>query len=63
MLNLTGKPCGNVLLVIGNEEKGMHRLVKERCDDVVKIPLRGKTESLNASVASALAVYQVLGNS
>ncbi|MBS1904756.1 MAG: hypothetical protein JSS75_13705 [Bacteroidetes bacterium] len=32
----------------------------QRCDDVVKIPLRGKTESLNASVASALAVYQVL---
>ncbi|MBS1904759.1 MAG: 23S rRNA (guanosine(2251)-2'-O)-methyltransferase RlmB [Bacteroidetes bacterium] len=54
---------GNVLLVIGNEEKGMHRLVKERCDDVVKIPLRGKTESLNASVASALAVYQVLSKS
>jgi 23S rRNA (guanosine2251-2'-O)-methyltransferase len=47
-------------LVIGSEEKGMRRLVREKCDFVVKIPLYGKVESLNASVAGALLMYEVV---
>jgi len=38
----------------------MHLLTRKRCDELVKIPLGGKTESLNASVAAAIAMYQVL---
>jgi 23S rRNA (guanosine2251-2'-O)-methyltransferase len=49
-----------VCLVTGGEEKGMHRLVRERCDELVKIPLAGKTESLNASVATAVAVFEAV---
>jgi 23S rRNA (guanosine2251-2'-O)-methyltransferase len=49
-----------VCLVTGSEEKGMHRLVRERCDELVKIPLAGKTESLNASVATAVAIFEAV---
>ena len=49
-----------VCLVTGSEEKGMHRLVRERCDELVKIPLAGKTESLNASVATAVALFEAV---
>lgn len=48
-----------VALVIGNEGKGIRRLVRERCDYLVRIPLYGNIESLNASVAGALAMYEV----
>lgn len=46
-------------LVIGNEEKGLRRLVAEKCDFVVSIPLYGKIASLNASVASAILMFEV----
>jgi len=49
-----------VALVIGNEGKGIRQLVKEKCDFVVKIPLFGKVESLNASVAGALVMYEIV---
>jgi len=49
-----------VALVVGNEGRGIRRLVKERCDFLVKIPLRGKISSLNASVAGAVVMYEVL---
>ena len=49
-----------VALVVGNEGRGIRRLVKERCDFLVKIPLRGKIGSLNASVAGAVVMYEVL---
>jgi 23S rRNA (guanosine2251-2'-O)-methyltransferase len=49
-------------LVIGSEGRGMRRLVKEKCDFLVKIPLYGKIESLNASVAAALVMYEVVRN-
>ncbi|MFA6455424.1 MAG: 23S rRNA (guanosine(2251)-2'-O)-methyltransferase RlmB [Bacteroidota bacterium] len=49
-----------VALVIGNEGKGMRRLVKEKCDFLVKIPMKGDFESLNASVAGAIVMYEVL---
>lgn len=54
--NLTGK----VGLVVGNEGDGLSRLVRENCDVLVKIPMLGKVNSLNASVASALSMYEVL---
>jgi len=46
-------------VVVGNEGKGIRRLVKEHCDQLVKIPLHGKIDSLNASVAGALVMYEV----
>lgn len=49
-----------VCLVTGSEEKGLHRLVRERCDALVKIPLAGKTESLNASVATGVAIFEAV---
>ena len=52
-LNLTG-PIG---LVIGNEGDGVSRLVKEKCDFVASIPMKGEIDSLNASVAAGLLAY------
>ena len=46
-------------LVIGNEGKGMSRLVKEKCDWTVSLPMTGKVSSLNASVACSLLLYEV----
>lgn len=51
---------GPVAIVIGNEGTGIRRLVKERCDFIVSIPLYGKISSLNASVAGALIMYEVV---
>jgi 23S rRNA (guanosine2251-2'-O)-methyltransferase len=49
-----------VALVVGNEGRGIRRLVKEHCDFLVRIPLYGTVESLNASVAGALVMYEVV---
>lgn len=46
-------------LVIGNEGKGIGRLVKEKCDWTVHLPMKGQVSSLNASVASSLLLYEV----
>lgn len=54
--NLTG-PIG---LVIGNEGSGVSRLVKESCDYVVSIPMKGDIDSLNASVAAGVLAYEVV---
>lgn len=51
---------GAVALVIGSEGKGISRLVKEKCDVLVKIPMKGKVSSLNASVAASILMYEVL---
>lgn len=51
---------GPIVLVIGSEGKGISRLVKERCDFLVRLPLRGRVGSLNAAVAGALLIYEVL---
>ncbi|MDA3837994.1 MAG: 23S rRNA (guanosine(2251)-2'-O)-methyltransferase RlmB [Candidatus Delongbacteria bacterium] len=45
-------------IVIGNEGKGMRRLVREKCDDLVRIDLKNNVESLNASVAAALVLFE-----
>lgn len=49
-----------VAIVIGNEGRGIRRLVKEKCDFLVKIPMLGKVQSLNASVAGAIILYEVV---
>ncbi|MBS1848640.1 MAG: 23S rRNA (guanosine(2251)-2'-O)-methyltransferase RlmB [Actinobacteria bacterium] len=48
-----------VAIVVGAEGKGLSRLARQRCDEVARIPLEGRIESLNASVAGALACYEV----
>lgn len=55
-LDLTGP----IALVIGSEGFGMSRLVKENCDGLVKIPMKGKITSLNASVAAGIMMYEVV---
>jgi 23S rRNA (guanosine2251-2'-O)-methyltransferase len=50
---------GPLALVIGGEEKGLRPLIKENCDFLVSIPQAGPVESLNASVAAAVAMYEV----
>jgi len=49
----------NVMIVVGSEGKGLSRLVREKCDLVVSIPMRATTESLNASVATSIALFWV----
>lgn len=49
-----------ITIVIGAEGKGMRRLVKEKCDFLVRIPLKGNIESLNASVAGAIVMYEAV---
>lgn len=55
-VDLKGKVC----LIVGNEGKGLSRLVRENCDILINIPMKGFVNSLNASVASAIAMYEVL---
>lgn len=50
---------GSAALVIGNEGKGISRLVREKCDVIVSLPLKGKINSLNASVAAGILMYKV----
>jgi len=49
----------SVFIVVGSEGKGLSRLVREKCDLVVSIPMLSSVESLNASVATAIVMYQV----
>lgn len=49
-----------VVIVIGSEGKGMSRLIRDKCDALLTLPMVGKVTSLNASVASALLMYEVL---
>ena len=48
-----------MMLIVGSEGKGLARLTREKCDLVVSIPISATTESLNASVATAIALYTV----
>ena len=50
---------GNIALVIGGEDSGVKRLTREKCDFTISLPLKGKVNSLNASVALGIAAYEV----
>lgn len=49
-----------LVLVFGNEEKGLSDVVRKECDFVISIPVRGKVESLNVSVAAGIVIYEVI---
>ena len=51
---------GPAAIVIGNEGKGISRLVREKCDFIISIPMRGRINSLNASNAAAIVMYEIL---
>ena len=53
---------GKITLVIGNEGKGISELVAKKCDFLAKIPMYGETNSLNASVAAGIMIYEVIRN-
>jgi 23S rRNA (guanosine2251-2'-O)-methyltransferase len=48
---------GALALVVGSEGEGMRRLVRESCDVLLQLPMKGKIESLNAAVAGSIALY------
>lgn len=50
---------GAVALVVGSEGKGISRLVREKCDFIVSLPMKGKINSLNASVAAGILMYEI----
>ena len=56
----TATGAGGIGIVIGSEGYGMSRLVKENCDFLVKIPMKGKITSLNASVSAGIVMYEVV---
>ena len=51
---------GKIVIVIGSEGKGLSRLVEENCDFIASIPMKGTVNSLNASVAAALVIYEAV---
>ncbi len=51
---------GNLCLVIGGEDSGVKRLTKEKCDGIISIPMYGKVNSLNASVACGVCIYEAV---
>ena len=50
---------GGAALVVGSEGKGISRLVREKCDTIVSLPLKGRINSLNASVAAGILMYKI----
>ena len=53
---------GSTCIVCGNEGKGMSRLVSDNCDFIATIPMNGEVNSLNASVATAIVVFEAVKN-
>lgn len=51
---------GDIAIVIGSEGFGMSKLVKDNCDFLIKIPMKGKIQSLNASVSAGIVIYEAL---
>jgi len=50
---------GQIALVMGREGRGLHRLVKENCDGLLRIPVRGRLDSLNVATAAGILMYEV----
>ena len=55
-IDFTGKTC----LVIGSEGHGLKQIVSSSCDEIVSLPMKGKINSLNASVASGILIYEIM---
>lgn len=55
-IDFSGKTC----LVIGNEGHGLKKLVSDSCDEIVSIPMKGKLNSLNASVAAGILIFEIM---
>jgi len=55
-IDFSGKTC----LIIGNEGHGLKKLVSDSCDEIVSIPMKGKTNSLNASVAAGILIFNIM---
>ncbi len=53
------KPRKNTVLILGNEVRGLGEAILRKCDKIVEIPMRGKKESLNVSVAFGIAAYSL----
>lgn len=53
---------GKIALIVGNEGSGMSNLVMKKCDFIAKIPMYGTTNSLNASVAAGIMIYEMIRN-
>jgi 23S rRNA (guanosine2251-2'-O)-methyltransferase len=49
-----------LVFILGNEGRGIRKTILEKCDFLAKIPMRGKIESLNVSVATAIAIFETL---
>jgi 23S rRNA (guanosine2251-2'-O)-methyltransferase len=49
-----------VALILGNEEKGIHKLVSENCDQLIRIPMTGKIDSLNVSVSAGVLLFEIV---
>ncbi len=65
--DMNGKDCreinfdGKKVLIIGNEGKGMSNIVTSKCDEIIKIPMKGEVNSLNASVAAGILLFKMGG--
>lgn len=55
-----GKMTGPMALVMGAEGKGMRRLTRENCDELIKLPMAGSVSSLNVSVATGICLYEIV---
>jgi len=51
---------GSIALVVGSEAEGMRRTVKEHCDYIIKLPMQGKVNSLNVSVAAGIVIFEIM---
>jgi 23S rRNA (guanosine2251-2'-O)-methyltransferase len=51
---------GSIALVVGSEAEGMRRTVKEYCDHIIRLPMQGKVNSLNASVATGIIIFEIM---
>ena len=49
-----------IALILGNEEKGIRRLISEKCDFLAEIPMKGKIQSLNVSVAAGVILFEIM---
>jgi 23S rRNA (guanosine2251-2'-O)-methyltransferase len=51
---------GKLVVVVGSEGRGLHHLVRQRCDQLVRLPMLGRVDSLNAAVAASIVLYEAL---